>query len=159
MSAPGEADPRGVAMFGPIRRMDEIDAAREVSVWLEATALSLPRIPNEQITTERADSGVRVYWRDNRPYAVMLTIRDGLNFTFGVGFDLSALTASQARVEDLERQVAAARAEARAEALEAAAKIADADDGNAPGGNMDFGPNVARRIAIRIRALSPEVSP
>lgn len=95
-----DAAGRGEGVFGPERHMDEIDAAREAFGWLEALALKLPRIANEQITIEREDVGVRVYWRENKPHAVMLTIRDGLNFTFGMGFNLARIAAAPAPATD-----------------------------------------------------------
>jgi hypothetical protein len=49
------------------------------------------------------------------------------------------------------RAAEAGIADARAAERKACAQIADADDGLAPGGNPDFGPNVARRIAAAIR--------
>lgn len=54
--------------------------------------------------------------------------------------------------------VALKAAEARlAEAYERAAKVADADDGMASHGmKMEYGPNVAGRIAAAIRALAKE---
>lgn len=44
----------------------------------------------------------------------------------------------------------------RAAAMEEAAKIAGADAGMTTHGNMDFGPNVATRIAVAIRAAGGE---
>lgn len=73
--------------YGRVRAMDEIDAARPTTAWLDEMIMRAPRVGNEQVTYESADCWMKVWWVACRPRAVAVVFRDQVNFAHAIGID------------------------------------------------------------------------
>ncbi len=125
------------------RYMDEIDAARSGSDWLEPIAKALPKHPSNEITCEKVgnDGSVRLLWHKDIIQAGFLLLRDDANFTQLLHFQADAILALSPPVTT-----------DRAAAIEECAKIAHQTEMRCVREKIS-GDSAARFIATKIRAL------